>query len=260
MALAVSMARSNVRHVATVGQRLGAVGVGALELGLAVPEPGEVERHVGRHPEQHDPATRARDAQAVGDAGAVADGVDRDVGARAEVVADHVAAGGAAHGAGEFRRGDHGVGAELLGEHTLVRVAGADDDPHVGQVAAEAGDRGESHRAGTEHGDDRLHRRVLTGGDRRRARAARRGCRRRSARRARPARRACRRGSRCSWVVVGDERRRPAAAGRAAEARSGCRARGGRSRGGRSRRRRRARRRRTGERSREPRGRAPVRG
>ena len=102
--LAVSMARSNVRPGRAVGQRLGAVGVGALEFGLAVPEPGEVERDVGRHAEQHDPATGPGDAQAVGDAGAVADGVDRDVGARAEVVADHVAAGGAANRPRELRR------------------------------------------------------------------------------------------------------------------------------------------------------------
>ena len=132
------------------------------------------------------------------------------------MVADHVAAGGAADGTRELRRSDDGVGTELLGEHALVRVAGADDDPHVGQVAAEPGDRGQAHRAGAEHGDDRLHRRVLAGGDRRRA--EQRGV-------DAAGDRLDEHGPLVGHVVVdrvelravGDERRRPAAAGRAAE-------------------------------------------
>ena len=200
----------------SVGERLGAVGVGALEFGLAVPETGEVEVHVGRHPEQHDPSARAGDAQALGDAGAVADGVDRDVRTRTEVVADDVAPCGTAHGAREFRRCDDRVGAELLGEHTLVRVAGADDDPDVGHVAAESGDRRQAHRAGAEHRDDRSRRRVLAGGDRR--------CAQQRGVDAAGERFDEHRplvghviGDRVELRRVGDERRRPAAAGRAAE-------------------------------------------
>ena len=48
-------------------QRLGAVRVGADELGLAVPQPGEVERDLGRHAHQHDAAAGPGDAQGVGD-------------------------------------------------------------------------------------------------------------------------------------------------------------------------------------------------
>ncbi len=132
------------------------------------------------------------------------------------MVADHVAAGGAADRTGKFGRRDDHVGAELLGEHALVRVAGADDDAHVGQVAAQPGDRRETHRAGAEHGDDRLHRRVLAGGDRRRAQQ--RGV-------DAAGDRFDEHGPLVGHVVgdrvelggVGDERRRPAAAGRAAE-------------------------------------------
>ena len=59
------------------------------------------------------------------------------------------------HGPGELVRLHDDVGAERRGERLLVRVAGADDDLHVGHVPAQAGDRGQTHRAGAEHGDDR---------------------------------------------------------------------------------------------------------
>ena len=42
------------------------------------------------------------------------------------------------------------------GDALLVWVAGTDDDAGLGHVAHEAGDRGEAHRAGAEHGDDRF--------------------------------------------------------------------------------------------------------
>ena len=73
---------------AAVGEVLGAVGVGADQLGLAVPQPGQVERHLGRHAHQHDAPARTGDGEGVGDRAFGADGVDRGVGAGRQVVAD----------------------------------------------------------------------------------------------------------------------------------------------------------------------------
>ena len=138
----------------------------------------------------------------------------------------------------------------------LVRVAGADDDARVGHVADEPGDGGEAHRAGAEHGDDRLvgvARRRRPGGHQRGVDAA--GERLDEHRRAR---RACRR--RCGGAGSrGPRTTAPSRRRSSSRSRSGCRARGGRWRGGRSRRRRRGRRRRTAAGSRAPRGRAPAR-
>ena len=60
---------------------------------------------------------------------------------------------------------DDDVGAVGLGQHLLMGVPGADDDLHVGDVAAQAGDRGEAHRAGAEHGHHCGAAGVLAGGD-----------------------------------------------------------------------------------------------
>ena len=210
-------------------------------------------------PEQHDPAAGAGDPQAVGDRVAGADGVDRRRGRptrawspiRWQPTSRRTARS-------SFGRLHDDVGADRLGERHLVRVAGADDDPHAGHVAAQAGDRSQAHRAGAEHGDDRIRRR----------------------------RRSVGQASSAAWM--------PPANGSTSTARSSgmsssmrwscdswaqnqgaqpppveqqkpvwipgstCRRRG--RRGGRSRRRRRARRRRTADRSRARRGRAPVRG
>ena len=109
-------------------RRLRAVGVGADELGLAVPQPGEVERDLGRHAHQHHAAARAGDGEGVGDRARAADGVDGGVGARRQVVADHLAADEAPDGARQLGGGHDLVGAEAAGFALLVGVAGADHD------------------------------------------------------------------------------------------------------------------------------------
>ena len=96
----------------TVRERLGAICVGALELGLAMPQPGQIERHVGRHPEQHDAAPRPGDAQALGDRSRVANGIGRGMGTAREMVADDVTADHPPHGAPQLGRRDDDVGAE----------------------------------------------------------------------------------------------------------------------------------------------------
>ena len=72
------------------------------------------------------------------------------------MVADDVAADDAPHGPGQLGGRHDVVGAEPPGGALLVRVPGADDDVGVRHVAHETGDRGEAHRPGAEHGDDRV--------------------------------------------------------------------------------------------------------
>ena len=215
MAVAVSTARSNAPDAAAVGERLGAVGVGADELGLAVPQPGQVDGDLAGHAHHHDPTAGPGDGERGGQRRGGADGVDRGVGPGRQLVADDVAADDAPHRPRQLAGRDDVVGAEGAGEALLVRVAGADDDARVGRVAHESGDRGEAHRAGAEDGDDRLGGRV----DGRRAGGHQGGVDA-----------AGERldehgplvghvvGDRVELAVVGPEPRRPAAAGRAAEA------------------------------------------
>ena len=194
-------------------QRLGAVGVGADEFGLAVPQPGEVERDVGRHADEHDPAA-GREIRRPGRSTLRCRRSRDDVGAAGEVVADH----------GHRRRST---------AHERGQLVGRDDDGRRrarwparcwagtwrrrrsagrGQLA-QAGDRASpivpAPSTATIGCTD-----VAAGGDRG-ARAARRGCRRRSARRSPPARRACRRGprgaGRCGRRTPAPSRRRFAA-------------------------------------------------
>ena len=66
-----------------------------------------------------------------------------------------MAADDAPHGPGQLGGRDDVGGAEAAGLALLVRVAGADHDVGIGDVADEAGDGGEAHRAGPEDGDDR---------------------------------------------------------------------------------------------------------
>ena len=96
------MARSNVRRRVAGCERLGAVRVGAGELGLAVPQPGEVERHVGGHAHEHDAAAWPDDGQAsAGSSRSEPTPSITHVGAARELVADQAdRAGDAAHGAG----------------------------------------------------------------------------------------------------------------------------------------------------------------
>ena len=237
-------------------ERLGAVRVGADELGLPVPQPGEVERDLGRHAHHHDAAPGPCHGQGITHGGLAADGVDGGVGAGGQVVAHDVAADDSADGPGQLGGRHDVVGAEPAGGALLVRVPGADDDAGVRHVAHETGDRGEAHRAGAEHGDDRFggvgdggraagHQGGVDAAGERLdehgalvghviGRAGGVGCRGRSA----PA-----------------PSRRPSSS----RSRSGSRVRGRRRRGGRSRRRHRARRPRTGGGSRGPRGRGPAR-
>ena len=138
-----------------VGELLGAVGVGADELGLAMPQAGEVERHLGGHAHQHGAPAWPRDPQGGRDRVVGTDGVDHGVGSTGQRVADHPAAVVAAHGTGQLAGRNDVVGAEPSGLALLVRVAGADDDRGLGDVAHEPGDRRQAHRPGAEHGDDR---------------------------------------------------------------------------------------------------------
>jgi hypothetical protein len=121
-ACAVSSARSNVFAATPVRHRLVPVGVRADDLRLAVPQPREVDRHLRRHPHQHDrPRGRVKRRQAA---------IEREsptasivASAPTRVVADDVAADEAAHRAGQLVRLDDGVRSELAGERALVRVA-----------------------------------------------------------------------------------------------------------------------------------------
>ena len=166
--------------VAAVGELLGAVGVGADQLGLAMPEARQVERHLGRHAHQHDAPARTGDGEGVGDRAFRADGIDRGVGAGGQVVADQMAPDDAADGSRQLGGRHDVVGAEAAGLALLVRVPRANDDVGVGDVAHQPGDGGESHRAGAEDGDHRAVRLPARTSIERRAR--RRGCRRPAAR------------------------------------------------------------------------------
>ncbi len=72
------------------------------------------------------------------------------------MVADDVAADDPANGASQLGCRDDLVRAQAAGLALLVGVAGADDHGRLRHVADEPGDRGEAHRAGAEHRDDRL--------------------------------------------------------------------------------------------------------
>ena len=77
------------------------------------------------------------------------------MGATRQIVADDVATDFASHGAGQFTVADHHVGAERTRQGLLMRIPGADDDSHTGDVSTQSDHSRESHGAGTENGDDR---------------------------------------------------------------------------------------------------------
>ena len=183
-----------------------------------MPQAGEVERHVGRAcraARRRRAGATMRNASVIDSCGA--DSVDRHVGTRAERVTDQVAARLAAEPRRELRASTAWtttLAPSRLGDRHLVRVAGADDDPHAWHVATQPGDRRQTHRAGTEARRRSARRLSAIAGHS----TARRGCHRRSVRPARPARRGSRRGGGASCDSWAQNHGRPAAAGRAAEA------------------------------------------
>ncbi|CAB4885663.1 unannotated protein [freshwater metagenome] len=60
------------------------------------------------------------------------------------------------HRPGQLTRRNHDVSAHADRQRLLVRIAGADEDLHVRDVAAKAGDGAQAHGAGTEHSHDRV--------------------------------------------------------------------------------------------------------
>ncbi len=118
--------------VAVVGELLGAIRVGADQLGLAMPEARQVERHLGRHAHQHDAPAWTGDGEGIGDRAFRADGIDRGMGTGGQVVADQMAPDDAADGSGQLGGRHDVVGAEAAGLALLVRVSRANDDVGVG--------------------------------------------------------------------------------------------------------------------------------
>ena len=73
-----------------VGERLGAVRVGADQFGLAVPQAGQVECHLGGHAEDHDAAPGPGDRERVGKRLRGSNGIDGGMCSTAERRTDQV--------------------------------------------------------------------------------------------------------------------------------------------------------------------------
>jgi len=120
----------------SVRQGLGAVGVCADQLDLAVPERGEFEGDRCRHADEHDASPGSGDREGIGDAGRRAHAVDDHVGATTEPIhgtvvtgeADGPAACGPPHRPADAVGFDDQVGAEFGGEPPLAGVTGGGDD------------------------------------------------------------------------------------------------------------------------------------
>ncbi len=136
---------------------LGAVGVGADQRELTVPEGCEVDRHPPGHADHHHTAAGADHGERLLQRVPATHAVEDDVGPFGESAAQDEGTRPAAHGASQLVGRDGGIGPEQAGEVALVLVLGAHQERGRclrAHQLVECGHRGQPQGAGSDNGHE----------------------------------------------------------------------------------------------------------